>query len=170
MPASSCVTNKKLARVSEEGSGVTLFFEDGTEEKVHALIGGDGIHSNVRKHVLRDVPGNWDSIFCKQYSYIALVPMKNALEVLGDKYLKVSCQYCWLGRGNFLIHDPCNNGETLQLIAVARAPDETWDPAVWIKEKSLEDLKHDLDGLGETGKGFYEVSSIRAVEVGCAKQ
>jgi len=71
-----CMTIKKLSTVSEHDNAMTLFFEDGSEEEVHALIGGDRIHSNVRKHVLRDVPGSWDSFFCKQYSYITLVPIK----------------------------------------------------------------------------------------------
>ncbi|TVY84808.1 6-methylsalicylic acid decarboxylase atA [Lachnellula suecica] len=158
VPSTSCRTNKKLSRVSEHEKGVTLYFEDGTQEEVDALIGGDGIHSNVKKHVLRDVPGNWDSFFCHQYFYVALIPMAKGKEVLGDQYLNTLCQFCWLGKDNFLIHDPCNNGETLQLIAV-NSTGETWDSKEWTREKSLSDLKSDLSGAGDLGMGFYELLS-----------
>lgn len=134
-----------------------LFFEDGTDEQVDLLIGGDGIHSIVRKHVLRNVPGNWDSIFCGQYHYASLVPMAKAKEVLGEEILAAPCQFCWIGQGYFLIHDPCNNGETLQLLAIKNCHGESWSSNQWTKEKTLEELKSDLSGLGKVGAGFVEV-------------
>lgn len=42
---------KKLVDVKQNG-GVTLTFEDGSSEKVDALIGADGIHSTVRRLML----------------------------------------------------------------------------------------------------------------------
>ena len=50
------VYGKKFTRVlSESTEGVVFEFADGTTEKADLLVGADGIHSTVRKHIASDV-------------------------------------------------------------------------------------------------------------------
>jgi len=42
---------KKLRSIKQTGNGVEVQFEDGTSHQTTALIGADGIHSNVRKSI-----------------------------------------------------------------------------------------------------------------------
>jgi 2-polyprenyl-6-methoxyphenol hydroxylase-like FAD-dependent oxidoreductase len=46
---------KKFARVISEEGGVTWEFSDGSEESASFLVGADGIHSQVRKHIYPDL-------------------------------------------------------------------------------------------------------------------
>lgn len=48
--------NKKLKTISQPGTKVTAYFEDGTEATADFLIGADGIHSSVRKTIFPDAP------------------------------------------------------------------------------------------------------------------
>jgi 2-polyprenyl-6-methoxyphenol hydroxylase-like FAD-dependent oxidoreductase len=48
--------SKKFSRIiSDSNTGVTFAFADGEEKTVDLLIGADGIHSSVRKHIVADV-------------------------------------------------------------------------------------------------------------------
>ena len=43
---------KKLSHIDNSGSAVRLFFEDGDEAEADLVIGGDGLNSKVRDHLL----------------------------------------------------------------------------------------------------------------------
>jgi salicylate hydroxylase len=68
-------TSKKLVAVSTTDDGaLTLSFEDGTTEPADALIGADGIHSFVRKHILgKDHPAA-EPVFAGWWDCRNLVP------------------------------------------------------------------------------------------------
>jgi 2-polyprenyl-6-methoxyphenol hydroxylase-like FAD-dependent oxidoreductase len=52
IPADKIITNKKAMGYSESAAGVTVRFEDGTEQQGIAVIVADGIHSGIRQQVL----------------------------------------------------------------------------------------------------------------------
>ncbi|CZR62526.1 uncharacterized protein PAC_12423 [Phialocephala subalpina] len=145
VPQETCRTNKKLSRVEDNSSGV----------------GGDGVHSTVRKYILQDDP-SCAPIFSQQYFYVALVPMEEAKKKLPKECFDVYCQYAWMGSGRgMLMHNPCNNGETLQLLA-AFTTDEPWDPEKWTSEKSHDEMRKDLSSWGKTGEGFTELYEVQS--------
>ncbi|EME80281.1 uncharacterized protein MYCFIDRAFT_189880 [Pseudocercospora fijiensis CIRAD86] len=62
---------KKLARIiSEDDSGVQFACVDGQEHRADLLVGADGIHSTVRRHLCPDV----ETVFSNVLSIITAVP------------------------------------------------------------------------------------------------
>lgn len=92
IPRKTFYTSKKISLV-EEGppSGVLLHIEDRTSEKVDILVGGDSVHSKVRKNTLKDDP-TCAPIFSQQYFCVALVSME-VKQTLPKKCSYVYCQY-----------------------------------------------------------------------------
>ncbi|KAF2160181.1 hypothetical protein M409DRAFT_60102 [Zasmidium cellare ATCC 36951] len=152
VPPSACKTSHKLASIARQDDGtLDLSFTDGTTTSVDVVIGGDGVHSTVRKHVLEDFPDQIEPFFSKQYFYVTMAPMEKAKEKMRDWFPKLPIQYAWCGDQGFLMHDPANSGETLQVLAAVRT-DETWGSDQWTKEKSLEQMRKDLEPFRELGK------------------
>jgi 2-polyprenyl-6-methoxyphenol hydroxylase-like FAD-dependent oxidoreductase len=52
LPAQSYRLGKRLARVEQDGAGVTAIFADGTCERGELLVGADGVRSTVRAQYL----------------------------------------------------------------------------------------------------------------------
>ncbi|KAK4495204.1 hypothetical protein PRZ48_013531 [Zasmidium cellare] len=152
VPQESCKTSHKLASISEQEDGsLDLSFTNGTTTTVDAVIGGDGVHSIVRKHVLQDHLDQVDPFFSKQYFYVTMAPMENAKEKMGDWFPELPIQYAWCGEQGFLMHDPANSGQTLQVLAAVQT-DDVWGPDQWTKEKDLEDMRKDLEPFQELGR------------------
>jgi len=55
LPGEAYRLGKRLARVAQDGDGVTAFFADGSSERGDVLVGADGIRSTVRAQFLPDV-------------------------------------------------------------------------------------------------------------------
>jgi 2-polyprenyl-6-methoxyphenol hydroxylase-like FAD-dependent oxidoreductase len=55
LPGESYRLGKRLARVEQDGDGVTAIFADGTQERGDLLVGADGVRSTVRGQFLPDV-------------------------------------------------------------------------------------------------------------------
>lgn len=157
--------NKKLLRIEEEhddGSGaMVIHFRDGTLARANALIGADGIHGNVRSHILQNGPtsaprfaGWWD---CR-----ALVPIDRALELLGREVINPEepRQHRWIGDGKFLMHDVCDNGKTVQCLA-AVLTDEQWNPHEWKRSLTKEELLDVYSNWGAFGKSMAEVRATQ---------
>jgi 2-polyprenyl-6-methoxyphenol hydroxylase-like FAD-dependent oxidoreductase len=51
VPARHIDLGRKLKGVEQDGSGVTLFFEDGASTTADAVIGADGVHSLIRDYI-----------------------------------------------------------------------------------------------------------------------
>ncbi|HVA15178.1 MAG TPA: FAD-dependent monooxygenase, partial [Stellaceae bacterium] len=54
-PSALYCAGKMLARVEQDGDGVTAIFADGTRERGDLLIAADGIYSTVRRQLLPQV-------------------------------------------------------------------------------------------------------------------
>jgi 2-polyprenyl-6-methoxyphenol hydroxylase-like FAD-dependent oxidoreductase len=61
---------RKFSHVaSEDESGVTFAFEDGSEEFAEVLIGADGIHSKVRQHILPNITPAYSGFLGVTYAF-----------------------------------------------------------------------------------------------------
>ena len=153
-------TSKKLIKVDDaDDKGVLLHFKDGTTELVDALIGADGVHGYVRKHILgADHPAT-EPVFAGWWDCRNLVPYEKAREKLGEKYFEEDRQYGWLGEGGFIMHDVLEHGKLVQCVG-AILTDEPWDSTEWkrsLDQKKLEEsFAPWLDG--PIAKGMIEVS------------
>lgn len=64
LPAEVVHTGKECVGVREEAGGVTARFADGTEASGSALIGADGFHSAVRRHLWGELPSRYSGQTC----------------------------------------------------------------------------------------------------------
>lgn len=74
---------------SPHGRAVTLVFEDGTTDEADVVIGCDGIHSAVRRTLLRDPEA--DAKFTGIAGYRAVFPMDKLVEAVGLDIAGSSC-------------------------------------------------------------------------------
>ena len=86
VPSERCHFGKRLETIEEGKTAtdpITLHFKDGTSTKTDAVIGADGIHSTVRKHILgKDNPATYPT-FSGCTSYRGMASMDSARERLG---------------------------------------------------------------------------------------
>jgi salicylate hydroxylase len=106
--------DKKLVELTEakDGSGdMVLHFADGTAAQHTAVIGCDGIKSNARKWLLaKDDPAT-HAFFSGKYAYRGLIPMEQAVEMLGEEVAQNSQMF--LGYHGHLLTFPIQQGKTM---------------------------------------------------------
>lgn len=157
MPPSSCKTSHKISSISRNADeSLELTFTNGITATVDALIGGDGVHSIVRQHVLSQYPNEVSPFFSKQYLYVTMAPMEKGKEKMEEWFPSMPIQYAWCGDQAFLMHDPANGGQTLQIMAAVQT-DETWGDDQWTKEKTEKDLRRDMESFRGLGKVCADV-------------
>lgn len=62
--SSKIVTGKKAIDFNEDSEGITIFFDDGSQEQGSAAIIADGIHSGIRKKLLPGVNPRYSGYTC----------------------------------------------------------------------------------------------------------
>ncbi|KAF2705604.1 mannitol 1-phosphate dehydrogenase 2 [Pleomassaria siparia CBS 279.74] len=151
VPANITNFGKKLANIkdAEDGSGdVVLIFEDGTTAQHTAVIGCDGIKSRTREHVLgKDDPAT-RAVFSGKYAYRGLIPMDQAIELLGEDVAQNSNMF--FGYHGHMLTFPIEKGKTMNVVAFNSR--ETWDDPNWVVTTSKEDMKADYSAWGSTVK------------------
>ena len=84
---------KRLTNIETDDNGdVLLIFKDGTIAKHNAVIGCDGIKSRTRRIILGDDPAA-SAVFSGKYAYRGMIPMDQAVELLGDELARNSQMY-----------------------------------------------------------------------------
>lgn len=90
-----------------------------TNDQGVALIGADGVWSNVRRVLGEEAPPR----FAGRTAWRALVPMESA-----PPEFRKPLTYLWLGRDAHLVHYPVKAGRILNLVATVR---DTFQEAGW---------------------------------------
>lgn len=93
MPEGAASFGKRLVGIEHHGEGVRLKFSDGTEANHDAVVGCDGIKSQVRKLLLGEGDRASEPVFSGHYCYRGLVPADKAIKVLGED-LALESQMC----------------------------------------------------------------------------
>ncbi|RYO87189.1 hypothetical protein DL766_008187 [Monosporascus sp. MC13-8B] len=94
---------------------VKLLFEDGTTAHADAVIGCDGIKSQLRRVILgNDNPASY-AHYSHKFAFRGLVPMEQAIVALGD--YKARNQHMHVGPGAHLIHYPVANHTMVNVAA-----------------------------------------------------
>ncbi|GKT41557.1 FAD-dependent monooxygenase sorC [Colletotrichum spaethianum] len=96
VPESMIRFKKQLERVEEHqgASGkLTLVFSDGTTAETDAVIGCDGIKSHTRGIVVGHDHPSVKCTYSQKYAYRGLIPMSQAIEILGPERAKASGQW-----------------------------------------------------------------------------
>ncbi|KAF1938050.1 mannitol 1-phosphate dehydrogenase [Clathrospora elynae] len=130
---------------AEDGSGdMVLQFADGSTAQHSAVIGCDGIKSLTRKWLLgRDDPAS-EAVFSGKYAYRGLIPMDEAVKLLGKEVAQNSQMY--LGYHGHLLTFPIEHGKTMNVVAFSSR--ETWDDEKWVVATSKEEMNADFAEWG----------------------
>lgn len=106
---------KRVTHYTEDSSSgkVTLFFKDGSTATHDAVIGCDGIKSNIRKTLLSSTsrPEAANAVFSGKYCYRGLIPMDEAVAALGDEMAKNAQMY--LGRHGHILTFAVEKGKVM---------------------------------------------------------
>lgn len=147
--------NKKLIRLEEHSSGVTMQFEDGTSESASAVIACDGIHSAVRRLILDAA----DPAAAPQYSevgvYRALLPIRKLEDILGHDGARTS--QVFLGPGGYLILYPVSDSLMNTGFWVWRKG--SWPHREWMLPNQKHALQEDLQAWGPTARAIMDLAS-----------
>lgn len=98
LPEGAASFGKRLVGIEDDGEGVELKFSDGTGARHDAVVGCDGIKSQVRKLLLGTEDRTSEAVFSGKCCYRGLVPAEKAIEILGEDLALNSqmCQYTTL--------------------------------------------------------------------------
>ncbi|MFC6064219.1 FAD-dependent monooxygenase [Streptomyces ochraceiscleroticus] len=121
---------------TEDGGGIRLDLADGRSIRAGLVVGADGVHSTVRRHVTaEDV-----TAYSGTSGFRGLVPA-GALPSLPDP---AAIQF-WMGPGAHVLHYPIDSAGTVNFLAVVEGPDR-WTEATWRAEAAPEELLAAFDG------------------------
>ena len=122
--------------------GVELHFTDGSIERSDAVIGCDGIKSQLRKVVLgNDDPATSPS-FTGKIAWQALLPMDVAAKAMGDEYARNAQMF--LGPHMHVFTLPLEQGTMMQMVTTSTTAG--WFHDKWIIEADQDELFGALDG------------------------
>ncbi|GAA3492561.1 FAD-dependent monooxygenase [Streptomyces cremeus] len=115
LPASAVELGRACARVEERPDAVRLHFTDGTMADADLVIGADGVHSVVRRSVVRDAPR-----YAGYAVHRGLVPASVVPSFRDDPRVMF-----WLGPGRHVTYYPVAGGRTVHFSAVGVSPEES---------------------------------------------
>ncbi|KAF2105962.1 mannitol 1-phosphate dehydrogenase [Lophiotrema nucula] len=142
---------KKLVDVGEADNGdVILNFADGSTAQHTAVIGCDGIKSRTRAIVLGQGDPATKAVFSGKYAYRGLIPMDEAVELVGEEEAKNSQMY--FGYHGHVLTFPVQKGKTMNVVAFASS--EEWKDEKWVVTTSKQDMVDDFAEWGPTVKAI----------------
>ncbi|MCC6474702.1 MAG: FAD-dependent monooxygenase [Burkholderiales bacterium] len=117
-PSITLEAGKALARIEDTADGADAFFADGTVYRCQAIVGADGLHSSVRRHVTGD-----EEPVCEPYvAYRGAIPIGAISEHAG-----MDSMMYWGGPELHFVQYPLRGGEMYNQVAVFRS--RRFDPA-----------------------------------------
>lgn len=131
-PAERVQLGKRAQKISQNGEGVEVAFEDGTSVKLAALIGADGIHSVVRTAMF----GAESPRFTGIVAYRAVVP---ADRLQGVPNLGAFTKWWGPNPQSQIVTFPLNRGKDIFIFATT--PQDTWHLESWTAPGSVEELR-----------------------------
>ena len=137
---------RKLRSVNQEGSQVSLTFEDGERVKADVVIGADGVHSLIRDHVA----GRENPRFTGRIAYRTTFPTS----LLKGVDIGMSRTKWWGPDRHIVIYHTTANRDEVYFVT------STPEKADWITQESWS-IKGDLQELQEAFKDFHP--DVRAV-------
>ncbi|KAF4334018.1 salicylate hydroxylase [Fusarium beomiforme] len=130
LPPGTIEFSKRMEALEQREDGsVLLTFADGSKVEADAVIGCDGIKSNVRKSILGVDNKASYAQYTHKVAYRGLVPMRAAIEVLGP-WLANNFHH-HVGPGAHITHYPVANHSALNVVIFLS------DPGPWSGDSSM---------------------------------
>ncbi|MCQ6282318.1 FAD-dependent monooxygenase [Bacillus sp. EB600] len=120
-PLVSLYTDTDIHSVEKTADGVYLTNQRGEKIKGKAVIGADGIHSNVRKHFVQDQPVNSAYV-----AYRGTLP----IEVVSED-ANMDDVIMWIGPNSHVVQYCVRRGELYNQVVVFKSPTWTPESTVW---------------------------------------
>jgi len=145
LPAESIHLDKRCTGVELRAEGVGIRFADGTSAEADVVIGADGIHSAIRRHVFGGVGARYAGTMC----WRTLIPMEGLPPDAHN-----DCVNTWSGAGfeRFVISYFVRQGRFINVLCVMRQPE--WTSDSWSLPSSREEM---LRSFGDTGPSLARV-------------
>ena len=156
VPDENVTFRKKVVDVEQLVDGVRLHFADGGTEEASAAVGCDGVRSNLRKILLGKEYGPSYPTFTGKYAYRGLIPMEEAVGLLGDELARSSTLY--LGPHGHVITIPIEKGKLMNMVAVRTKPDGKWENEKWVLQGDRTEMESDFEDWGETVKNIIRLT------------
>ena len=131
-PIANIQFNKRLKTVTESEQGVTLLFEDGTQDTVDMVVGADGIHSRVRTALF----GEESPRFTGVVSFRAVVPTERVKHVP-----EIEAFTKWWGPNphSQIVTFPLNSGKDTFIFATTGQA--SWTEESWTSPGDVNELR-----------------------------
>ena len=129
----------RVERIEQHDDGVALHFTDGTQASGRVLVGGDGIKSVVREHVLGAQPPR----FTGDASWRLMVQMQDLPEPHRQHTVDI-----WVGPGKHAVTYPLRGGAVLNMVGCVEQ--RSWDGDSWITRAPWEELDADFRGWNDS--------------------
>jgi len=146
---------KKLnGRYRDGTSGVRLVFTDGSFATADAVIGCDGIKSQVRRVKLGHAPEAYPT-FTGKFAYRGLMPMDRAIAVLGERFARNAHHH--IGYGGHVLTFPIDRGNTMNVVAFRTKTDGQWESSEWVLPATKQEMKQDFEGWGANVQAILQL-------------
>jgi salicylate hydroxylase len=120
------------------GERVSLLLDDGREATGDALVGADGVHSQIRRALL----GSEEVNFSGMIAWRGVVPMaalpRHMARMVGTN---------WVGPGGHVVHYPLHRGDLMNFVGIVERGD--WRVESWSTRGSTEECAADFAGWHE---------------------
>ena len=117
----------------QEADGVALLLENGERVSGDALIGADGVHSNIRSRLF----GHGHATFTGYMAWRGVVPMERLPPRLRQQY-----GMTWIGPRGHIVTYPLRRGELLNFVTAIERVD--WLIESWSEAGSVEECRQDF--------------------------
>jgi salicylate hydroxylase len=151
--------NKRVSTITQHEKGATIIFTDGETVDVDAVIGCDGIKGVTRQAVLGE---KYPELVASQYSgvylYRAVVPMEDAVRILGDRAEDAKW---FMSNGRSLASYPISKGRELNYVCFIQDKN-SWDHKQVTIDVTNEDMIADLEGFDSRLVELLHVSNLQS--------
>lgn len=130
-------------------------FKDGSTAEADAVIGCDGIKSQVRPMLLGKTSPAAHATFTGKYAYRGLIPMDKAAELLGDELARNSQMY--FGYHGHILTFPIEQGKTMNVVAFRTSKSGKWEDERWVLPMKREDMEADFADWGQDVKSILSL-------------
>lgn len=155
VPDENVSFGKKVEKIEQMEDGVRITFHDGTTATASALVGCDGIKSNVRAIMLGHEDPAARAVFTGKYAYRGLIPMDKAVNLLGDELARNSQMYC--GYGGHVLTFPIEKGKTMNVVAFQSKQNGKWEDEKWVVPMQKKDMEADFEQWGQNVKSILSL-------------
>jgi salicylate hydroxylase len=138
-----------------ENGQVQMKFKDGSTAEADAVIGCDGIKSQVRILLLGEKHPAARAQFSGKYAYRGLIPMEKAVGLLGDELARNSQMY--LGYHGHVLTFPIERGKTMNVVAFKTSKSGKWQDERWVVPMKREDMERDFEDWGKDVKSVLSL-------------